>query len=68
MYQELKNIIEKHNPFDRPLVVRNNDIWEKHFPDVSSINSHASDEVFKAIEEVKNGNKSVVGITITAEK
>lgn len=68
MSQELKNIIENYNPFDRPLVVRNNDIWEKHFPDVGSINSHASDAIFKAIEEVKNGNKSVVGITITAEK
>ena len=68
MSENLKNIIESSNPFDRPLVVRNNDIWEKHFPDVVSINAHASDAVFKAIEEVKNGNKSVVGITITAEK
>ncbi|MCJ8282109.1 MAG: AAA family ATPase [Rivularia sp. ALOHA_DT_140] len=50
------------------MVVRNNDIWEKHFPDVVSINAHASDAIFEAIEKVKNKDKSVVGITITAEK
>ncbi|MBW4571344.1 MAG: hypothetical protein KME31_26025 [Tolypothrix carrinoi HA7290-LM1] len=68
MTNDLINAIKNHNPFDRPLVVRSQDIWGKGFPDVPSLNAHASDAVFEAIEKVRTKKRQVVGITITAEK
>ncbi|MEH2165880.1 MAG: P-loop NTPase fold protein [Nostoc sp.] len=67
-YSDLNKAITSHNPFDRSLVVRNHDIWNKSFPDVSSINAHVSDAVFQAIEQIRAGKRSVIGITIKAEK
>ena len=65
---DLDNAIKSHNPFDRPLVVRSHDVWGKGFPDVPSLNAHASDTVFESIEKVRTRQRQVVGITITAEK
>ncbi|MEH2127818.1 P-loop NTPase fold protein [Nostoc sp.] len=64
----LINAIKSHNPFDRPLVVRSQDIWVTGFPDVPSLNAHASDAVFDAIERVRTKQQSVIGITIKAER
>jgi hypothetical protein len=64
---ELNKAIESRNPFDRSLVVRSHDVWELSFPDVPSINAHASDGVFQAIEQVRTGQRPVIGITIRAE-
>ncbi|MEM9927113.1 MAG: P-loop NTPase fold protein [Cyanobacteria bacterium P01_D01_bin.50] len=65
---ELINAIENHNPFEGRLVVKSRDIWGTGFPDVPSLNAHASDAVYNAIEKVRSGQRQVVGITITAEK
>jgi len=65
---DLINLIKSQNPFDRPLVVRSQDVWGKGFPDVPTLNAHASDAVFEAIEKVRTGQRQVIGITITAEK
>lgn len=67
-YSDINKAITSHNPFDRSLVVRNHDIWNQAFPDVPSINAHASDAVFQAIEQISTGKRSVIGITIKAEK
>ncbi|MEG4250105.1 hypothetical protein [Microcoleus sp. Pol10D4] len=64
----LDQAIASHNPFDRSLIVRSNDIWKPSFPDVPSINAHASDGVFQAIEQIRAGYRTVSGITIRAEK
>lgn len=65
---EVNNVIKTHNPFDRNPVVRKQAVWEQGFPDVSSLNAHASDAVFEAIEKVRQGQRQVVGITVKAEK
>jgi hypothetical protein len=64
----INQLIQTHNPFDRSLVVTKQAVWGQGFPDVSSLNSHASDAVFEAIENVRKGQRQVVGITIKAEK
>ncbi|MEH2137597.1 P-loop NTPase fold protein [Nostoc sp.] len=64
----LINAIKSHNPFDRPLVVRSQDIWVTGFPDVPSLNVHASDAIFDAIEKVRTKQQPVIGITIKAER
>ncbi|WP_193197885.1 hypothetical protein [Nostoc sp. MG11] len=65
---DLNKAITSHNPFDRSLVVRSHDIWNQSFPDVPSINAHASNAIFQAIEQIRAGKRSVIGITIKAEK
>lgn len=65
---ELKKAIASQNPFDRSLIVRSSDIWKPSFPDVPSINSHASDGVFQGIEQISVQYRTVIGITIKAEK
>lgn len=66
--EDIKTLIRTRNPFDRSLVVTKQAVWGKGFPDVSSLNAHASDAIFEAIEKVKLGQRQVVGITIKAEK
>ncbi|NEU76392.1 hypothetical protein PI95_028735 [Hassallia byssoidea VB512170] len=64
----IDDLIKSKNPFAGHIVVRPSQIWGKSFPDVSSINAHASNAVFDAVEKVRQGQRETVGITITAEK
>lgn len=69
-----KEIIEdlrNHNPFDRPAVVKGQNIWGDSFPDVSILNAHASDAVLTTLERVENSTSSldkVLSVVITADR
>jgi hypothetical protein len=63
--------IQSHNPFINAGIVKEQDIWKKKSPDVSTLNSHASDAVFRAIELVRTSQSSqdkVTSIAITAQQ
>ncbi|MEC4816526.1 MAG: hypothetical protein SAK29_25155 [Scytonema sp. PMC 1069.18] len=64
----IDELIRNKNPFAGHDVVRPSQIWGKSFPDVPSINAHASNAVFDALEKIRQGQRETVGITITAEK
>ncbi|HEY9693285.1 MAG TPA: hypothetical protein V6D15_13825 [Oculatellaceae cyanobacterium] len=64
----IDNIIRKYNPFAGNTVVRPPQIWGKSFPDVTSINAHASNAVFEAVKQVQQGQRETVGITIRGER
>ncbi|BAZ01348.1 hypothetical protein NIES37_53470 [Tolypothrix tenuis PCC 7101] len=64
----IDDLIRNQNPFAGHIVVRPQQIWGKSFPDVPSINSHASNAVFEAVAKIRKGQRETVGITITAEK
>ena len=64
----IDDLIKNKNPFAGHIVVRSSQVWGKSFPDVLSINSHASNAVFDAVDKVSKGERETVGITITAEK
>ena len=68
MIAKIDELIKEQNPFAGHIVVRPQQIWGKSFPDVPSINSHASDAVFNAVEKIRKKQRETVGITITAEK
>lgn len=68
MSNDLINVISTNNPFQGRLVVRSHNVWGQSFPDVPSLNSHASDAVYEAIEKVRNKKRQVIGITIKAER
>ncbi|MBW4601275.1 MAG: hypothetical protein KME29_17295 [Calothrix sp. FI2-JRJ7] len=64
----LLDVIKNHNPFAGRFVVTNHNVWHQGFPDVPSLNAHASDAVYEAIEKVRSGQRRVIGITMTAER
>jgi hypothetical protein len=64
----IDDLIKNKNPFAGHIVVRHSQIWGKSFPDVLSINTHASNAVFDAVDKVRQGQRETVGITITADR
>ncbi|MEH1999644.1 MAG: P-loop NTPase fold protein [Nostoc sp.] len=63
--------IQNHNPFTNDGIVKEQDVWGKGFPDVPTLNAHASNKVFEAIEFVRTSQSShdkVTSIAITAQK
>ena len=63
----LQELIQNNNPFAE-YTIRTQDIWGKEFLDEPSLNSHASDAVFKCIEQLESRQINVMGITLRAEK
>lgn len=69
--EDLHAAIQSHNPFDKPAIVKDPDVWGEGFPDVSTLNAHASDAVFQAIERVRTSQSSqdkVTSFVITAQQ
>ncbi len=66
---EINAAIESHNPFvERGAAVRAQDVWDKGLPDVSSLNAHASDAVFQAIQQVNSAEGKVTSIAIVGQQ
>lgn len=65
--QEINAAIEQQNPFAKPPFLNAQDIWGKDFFDFESLNAHASDAVFKALEQIRAGQYSTTSIAITAQ-
>lgn len=63
--------IQNYNPFLNTGIVKEQDVWGKGFPDMPTLNAHASDAVFQAIEMVrtsKSAQEKVTSIAITAQQ
>lgn len=69
--EALNPAIQSHNPFSKAGIVKEQDVWGKGFPDVPTLNAHASDAVFQAIDQVRTSQSSqekVTSIAITAQQ
>jgi hypothetical protein len=69
--EALKTAIQNNNPFSKAGIVKEQDVWGKGFPDVPTLNAHASDAVFQAIEQVCTSESSqdkVTSIAFTAQQ
>jgi hypothetical protein len=69
--EALNAAIQSHNPFTNAGIAKEQDVWGKGFPDVPTLNAHASDAVFQAIELVRTSQSSqdkVTSIAITAQQ
>jgi hypothetical protein len=64
--EELNTAIQSHNPFRKTGIVKDQDVWGKGFPDVATLNGHASDAVFQAIERVRTSPSSQDKVTSLA--
>ncbi|MBK1987625.1 ATP-binding protein [Sphaerospermopsis aphanizomenoides BCCUSP55] len=65
--EEIKAAIQSHNPFINTSIVKEQDVFGKKFLDVPSLNAHASNAVFQAIDLVKNNQQKLTTILITAQ-
>lgn len=68
--EALNAAIKTHNPFSKNAIVKAQDVWGQGFPDVESLNAHASDAVFQAIEQVKSlsSKDKVTSVALTAAR
>ncbi len=63
--------IQNHNPFSKAGIVKEQDIWGKGFPDIPTLNAHASDAIFQAVEKVQTSQSSqekVASLVLTAQQ
>jgi hypothetical protein len=65
--QKIIHALQEFNPFEGHNIVKSHHIWSDEFIDLPSINSHASDQIFDAIERAHKNNVSI-GITLLAPK
>lgn len=65
--EEINAALLGQNPFSQPPFVLANNVWGKSFPDVETLNAHASDSVFKVLEEIRVGLYPTASILITAQ-
>lgn len=63
----LQSILNSYNPFQKPAIVTNQEVWGEGFPDLEILNSHASDTVLSALNQVKL-NGRIIPLAITAER
>lgn len=69
--ESINAAINSHNPFTNAGIVKEQDVWGKGVPDVPTLNAHASNKVFEAIEFVRKSQSSqdkVTSIAITAQQ
>lgn len=69
--EALNSAIQTHNPFSKAGIVKEQDVWCNGFPDVSTLNAHASEAVFQAVEKGRISQSSqdkVSSLTITAQQ
>ena len=55
--------LNANNPFEKPPVVREQNIWGDSFPDIPSINAKASDTLFEAVAKVREADSSLDKVT-----
>jgi hypothetical protein len=55
------------NPFAKPPFLNATDVWGQEFCDVETINAHASDAIFQALDQIRAGQYPTTSIAITAQ-
>ncbi|MGK7891447.1 MAG: hypothetical protein AB4042_19125 [Leptolyngbyaceae cyanobacterium] len=64
--EAINQALAAENPFKPPFVGANN-IWGDDFPDLEIINAHASNAIFKALDEIRQGHYKSTSLVIEAE-
>lgn len=63
----LNTAIASHNPFNQPADVNDSEIWSLIFPDITTLNDHASNAVFQAIDQAQTGKSKVISMAIAGK-
>ncbi|MFM9268299.1 AAA family ATPase [Tychonema sp. BBK16] len=65
--EDLNAALLSQNPFAKPPFLNASDVWGNEFFDVETINAHASDAVFHALDQIRAGQYPTTSIAITAQ-
>ncbi|MBE9186501.1 ATP-binding protein [Microcoleus sp. LEGE 07076] len=65
--EDLNAALLSQNPFAKPPFLNASDVWGNEFFDVETINAHASDAAFHALDQIRTGQYSTTSIAITAQ-
>lgn len=69
--ERINAAINADNPFETLAIVRESDVWDGSFPDVTTLNAHASDAVLKALDRLRSSaiaHQKITAIAIAAGK
>ncbi|WP_293354203.1 MULTISPECIES: P-loop NTPase fold protein [unclassified Microcoleus] len=66
-FEDLNAALLSQNPFAKPPFLNASDVWGNEFFDVETINAHASDAVFHALDQIRAGQYPTTSIAITAQ-
>ncbi len=65
--EEIHAALLHQNPFAKPPYLNAIDVWGQDFFDVETINAHASDPIFQALQQIHSRQYSTTSIAITAQ-
>jgi hypothetical protein len=65
--EDIHAALLNQNPFAKPPYLNAIDVWGKDFFDVETINAHASDPIFQALQQIHSRQYSTTSIAITAQ-
>ena len=55
--------LQANNPFERPPVVKEQNVWGESFPDIAALNATASESVFSALKKLRTADSSLDKVT-----
>jgi AAA ATPase domain len=65
--EDIHAALLNQNPFAKPPYLNAIDVWGQDFFDVETINAHASDQIFQALQQIHSRQYSTTSIAITAQ-
>jgi len=65
--EDIHAALLNQNPFAKPPYLNASDVWGQDFFDVETINAHASDPIFQALQQIHSRQYSTTSIAITAQ-
>lgn len=65
--EDLNAALLSQNPFTKPPYLNAGDVWGQEFCDVETINAHASDAVFQALDQIRAAQYPTTSLAITAQ-
>lgn len=61
--ETILSALRANNPFERPPVVKEQNVWGESFPDILSLNAKASDSVFSALKKLRDADSTLDKVT-----
>jgi hypothetical protein len=65
--EDIHAALLNQNPFAKPPYLNASDVWGQDFFDVETINAHASEPIFQALQQIHSRQYSTTSIAITAQ-
>lgn len=65
---EVNELLLDNNPYEKGLVVKDQNIWGTSLPDVPELNKEISDEILSTIESLHTSSEKIASVGVRAER